>query len=41
MQRFWGGYFATWRQNQFTRLNQLAKRILSASGLLDDTKAQA
>jgi hypothetical protein len=40
MQRFWGGYFATWRQNQFTRLNQLAKRILSASGLLDDTKAQ-
>jgi len=40
-QRFWGGYFASWRQNQFTRLNQLANRILSVRGLLDDAKAGA
>src|SRR5579863_5608422 len=40
-QRFWGGYFANWRQLQFTQLTQLASRILSAKGLLDDTKTQA
>lgn len=40
-QRFWGGYFANWRQNQFKQLTQLANRILSAKGLLDDTKSKA
>ncbi len=39
-QRFWAGYFANWRQDQFTRLNQMANRILSMKGLPDDTKAQ-
>jgi len=40
-QRFWGGVFANWRLLQFTQLTQMANRILSAKGLLDDTKTQA
>lgn len=39
-QRFWGGYFANWRQRQFTQVTQLANHILSAKGLLGDEKTQ-
>ncbi|HLY31539.1 MAG TPA: hypothetical protein VKQ36_10950, partial [Ktedonobacterales bacterium] len=36
--RFWGSYFARWREGSFAQLNQLASRILTVKGLLADAQ---